>query len=521
LAAFAVLLGLGAPNPALAKDILINTPQGALIGGNSPRDANIAVFKGIPFAKPPIGARRWTYAEPFGNWTGARAAHDFGADCVQPSTMAVVAKPEQNFFYHPPGPMSEDCLYANVWTPHAALNGGAKLPVMVWIYGGGFVQGAASWPQYDGAALAARGVVLVSFNYRVGIFGLFSHPELSAESTHGASGNYYISDQIEALRWVRDNVAAYGGDPKRVTIFGESAGASAVTELMATPPARGLFSAAIVESGASFIPQMTQKAADEAGAAFAKTVGHASIADMRAVPADELLALARRNRFQQRGVEDGWLLPRLVSDIFAAGKQAPVPVITGSNHDEGIGFSEPAPSADAYRAYVHENYGPFASEVMALYPPTAWRASQAALIAYNVFGWRNESLARFTARAGQRAYLYQFAHVPPAMTGAFHTSEIPYVFGNLGEHFYSANMAVGEMRPEDQRLSETMMGYWVGFARSAGNPTAMSGWTPYSEGDKAYMSFENGEARAGHDLSPGSWQVFERINAWRKTQPAK
>ncbi len=143
--------------------------------------------------------------------------------------MMVVAQPERFFFYHPPGAMSEDCLYANVWSPRAALSGGAKLPVMVWIYGGGFVQGAASWPQYDGAQLAARGVVLVSFNYRVGVFGLFSHPELSAESAHHASGNYYMSDEIEALRWVHDNIAAYGGDPQRVTIFGESAGASAVT----------------------------------------------------------------------------------------------------------------------------------------------------------------------------------------------------------------------------------------------------------------------------------------------------
>lgn len=432
--------------------------------------------------------------------------------------MMVVAQPERFFFYHPPGAMSEDCLYANVWSPRAALSGGAKLPVMVWIYGGGFVQGAASWPQYDGAQLAARGVVLVSFNYRVGVFGLFSHPELSAESAHHASGNYYMSDEIEALRWVHDNIAAYGGDPQRVTIFGESAGASAVTELMASPPARGLFSAAIVESGGSFVPQIKQKAADEAGAAFMKTVGRANLADMRAIPAEELLTLAWQNRFQQRGVEDGWLLPGQVYDIFAAGKQAPAPVITGSNHDEGIGFVEPALSADAYRAYVREKYPTFDGDVLALYPTADFQASQGALIAYNLFGWRNETLARFTTRAGQRAYLYQFAHVPPAMTGAFHTSEIPYVFGNLGEHFYSANMAVGAMRAEDQRLSETMMNYWVSFARTAGDPKAMAGWTPYSESRQDYMSFAAGEAQPSRNLSPGSWTVFERINAARRSQ---
>lgn len=397
-----------------ADDIRIETPQGALLGRASERDPNIAVFKGVPYAKPPVGARRWTYAEPFGGWSGARTAHDFGPDCFQPSTMAAVDDPEENFFFHPPGEMSEDCLFANVWTPRATLGEvGAGLPVMVWIHGGGFVQGSASWPLYDGARLASRGAVLVSINYRVGIFGLFSHPELSAEAVSGVSGNYYLSDQIEALRWVQANIAAYGGDPNRVTIFGESAGASIVTELMASPSAHGLFSAAIAESGGSFVPLITLEAAETDGADFLAASGRANISALRDVPADELLALARQNNFRQRGVDDGWLLPGQVYDIFAEGRQAPVSVITGFNRDESQHFLAAASTRAEYDAYVLKNFGPFTEEVMALYPPSQWRVSQGRVATYNAFGWRNETLARFTARAGQNAYFYWFAHVPP------------------------------------------------------------------------------------------------------------
>jgi para-nitrobenzyl esterase len=515
---FGLVLGLCMTNTAHAEEVHLQTPQGALIGRVSERDANIAVFKGMPFAKPPVGPRRWTYAEPFGAWKGLRDASAFGPDCVQPSTMAVTADPEKNFFYHPPGRMSEDCLSINVWAPREALESQTKLPVMVWIYGGGFVQGASSWPTYDGARLAAKGVVFVSFNYRVGVFGLFSHPELSAESPHGASGNYYLSDGIEALRWVRDNIAAYGGDPKRVTIFGESAGASFVTELMATPPARGLFNAAIVESGASFIPQIKLKRAEEDGVAFTKAAGRVNIADMRAMPVEDLLAAARQNKFVQRAVDDGWLIPGQVYDIFAKGSQAPVPVITGFNRDESFGFVEAPANSEAYAAFVRKTYGPFAEEVLAHFPATDWPIAQSDLGAYNLFGWRNDTLARFTARAGQNAYLYRFEHIPPAMGSAFHTSEIPYAFGNLDLPFYSANMKVGAMRAEDRDLSETIMKYWVSFARTAGDPKAMSGWTPYAESDRTYLAFDHGQARSRTDLLPGTWALFERINAHRRAE---
>lgn len=501
---------------ACAKEVHLQTPQGAIVGRVSERETRVAVFKGVPFAKPPVGARRWTYAEPFGGWTGVRDASAFGPDCVQPATMAITADPESNFFYHPPGRMSEDCLHLNVWTPRDALKAEAKLPVMVWIYGGGFVQGAASWPSYDGARLAARGVVLVSFNYRVGIFGLFSHPELSAESPHGASGNYYLSDGIEALRWVRANIGAYGGDPERVTIFGESAGGSYVTELMAAPAARGLFSAAIVQSGGSFVPQVKLKRAEEDGLALTKAAGRTSIADLRAMPAGDLLALARERKFVQRAVDDGWLLPGQVYDIFAEGRQARVPVITGYNRDESFGFAETPATPDAYAAFVRETYGTLAEDTLAKFPAADWPNSQDDLAAYNLFGWRNETLARFTARGGQNAYLYRFEHVPPAMTKAFHTSEIPYVFGNLDLPFYSTNMKVGDMRAQDRDLSETMMNYWLSFAKTAGDRKAMAGWTPYTEGRGDYLAFERGKAHSRTDLLPGAWDLFERLHAGRR-----
>jgi para-nitrobenzyl esterase len=238
---------------------------------------------------------------------------------------------------------------------------------------------------------------------------------------------------------------------------------------------------------------------------------------MRAVPAEELLALARRHDFLQRAVDDGWLLPGQVHEIFAKGQQAPVPVITGYNRDESIGFVAPAESSAAYTAYVRKTFGVFEPDVLTLYTASGdFRAAQRDLAAYNIFGWRNETLARLTARAGQRAYLYQFAHTPPGMAGAFHTSEIAYVFGNLDQELYSANMKIGPLRPEDLRLSETMMKYWVAFARTAGDPAAMAGWAAYTESDRAYVSFEDGAAVARRDLLPGSWALFERINAARR-----
>jgi para-nitrobenzyl esterase len=258
------------------------------------------------------------------------------------------------------------------------------------------------------------------------------------------------------------------------------------------------------------------KAAEADGVALAKAAGRAGIADMRRMPAEGLLAAARQNKFVQRAVDDGWLIPGQVYDIFAKGQQAPVPVITGYNRDETFGFVEPPASADAYTAFVGKTYETFADEVLAHFPAADFPTARIDLGAYNLFGWRNETLALFVTRAGQNAYLYRFEHVPPAMASAFHTSEIPYVFGNLDLPFYSTNMKVGAMRAADRDLSETMMKYWVLFARTAGDAKVMSGWKPYTESEKAYVAFDQGQARVRTDLMPGTWDLFERINAWRR-----
>jgi len=324
------------------------------------REDGLAVYKGIPFAAPPVGELRWRAPQPAAKWEGVRPAEKFAPECVQGS-------------YGGPAPaMSEDCLYLNVWSP--AKSASARVPVLVWIYGGGFAGGATSIPDYSGEVLAKKGVVLVSIAYRLGSLGFLAHPELSAESPQHASGNYGLLDMIAALEWIKKNIAAFGGDPEKVTIFGESAGGIAVSQLCASPLAKGLISGAISESGGSFGPPRPTGApgenmrllanAEKDGLAFQINAGASSLADLRKLPAEKILASTRGMAWPNT---DGWVIPGDQYLLYDAKKFNDIPVLIGYNSDEGASFSHDS-EPKAYIDGVRKRYGSFAESLLKAYP---------------------------------------------------------------------------------------------------------------------------------------------------------
>ena len=437
-------------------------------------------FKGIPFAAPPVGERRWLPPAPVAAWGGERAAETFGPRCMQSSRPSLGGGVP---------PLSEDCLYLNVWSV-STLN--EQRPVMVWIHGGALTAGAGSGTSYDGAALARRGVVVVTINYRLGPFGYLAHPLLTSESPHAASGNYGVLDQIAALEWVQRNIAGFGGDPGRVTIFGESAGAWSVQTLLATPLAAGLFHGAIGESGGvleSYGGTPALPTVEAEGERFGRTLletddpAVVTLAAMRASSAVDVMATATapEGRIQTRPVVDGWVLPDTTKAIFQAGQQHAVPVLVGWNADEGSLAAGRAPADVAtYHAWAGETFGDDAAAFLKVYPAdTAETAREAFLNAYGDqnFGWEMREWARLTANVAQPAFLYHFSRIPPGSeTGVYHGAEIRYVFGNLfapgAPHDYSLL---------DGWVSDLMASFWVAFA-TTGDPNSPDTppWLAYS-----------------------------------------
>jgi len=480
-----VAVVLAASLPASAQ---VRTRSG-LVEGTASADGRVRVFRGIPFAAPPVGALRWREPQPAPAWKGVRKADKFGARCMQGRIFGDMAFRDE---------MSEDCLHLNVWTP--ARKGGERLPVMVWIYGGGFQAGSASEPRQDGERLAReKGVVVVSFNYRLGVFGFLAHPELTKEA--GGSGNYGLFDQLAALRWVQENVAAFGGDPRRVTVFGESAGSFSVSALMASPLARGLFQRAIGESGAFFsgpegtLAQRSLADTEQQGLKFAEASGARSLAELRARPADEMLqaALKGPGRWFSPNI-DGRLLPADVSKIYAEGRQARVPLLAGWNADEvrgGVLMAKERPTARTFSAQARQRFGDDAEALLKLYPAaTDEEALESAsslagdlFIGYATWKW----IETHRATAGTNVYRYSFDHAVPvapgpavggrtptrADIGARHAGEIEYVFGTLD--------SIGApLLPSDRKVSELVMSYWTNFARTGDpNGAGLPRWPGY------------------------------------------
>ena len=449
----------------------------------------VHAFLGIPYGQPPVSDLRWKPPVPAANWKGVRKATEFGAHCLQGNVFGDMT------FRDPGG--SEDCLTLNVWVP--AKPSSAKLPVMVWIYGGGFVAGTTSEGRQDGTHLAQHGVVVVSMNYRLGVFGFLVHPELAKESGRNSAGNYGLLDQLLALHWVHDNIASFGGDPGNVTIFGESAGSFSVCAQMASPLAKGLFQKAIGESGAAFsrsglsfdpMPARAEKDAKLIG----EKLGVHTLAELRALPAQKIL-----DAFippQSRGFDfgpdiDGYFLPEPVPAIFATGKQNDVPLLAGWNHDEGsfeIAFAPQKPTAESMKAAAEKDFGDKAAEFLRLYPTdtdehvlrSAEDYAGDKFIALSTWDW----LESQSKTGKQPVYRYRFDMAPPSSdpkvpnTNAYHSAEIEYVFGQLD------SKAGVPWRPEDRQLSELMQKYWTNFAKS-GDPNGpdLPKWPAYTAAD--------------------------------------
>jgi para-nitrobenzyl esterase len=495
----------------LAQDNVpgVETRQGKLIGQYADQNAGVSVFKGIPFAAPPVGQARWKPPQPAPGWTGERMADSFGPDCMQQPY------PEGSFFYRPARISSEDCLYLNVWT---AAEPGANRPVMVWLHGGALTRGSGAISTYDGASLALKDVVLVTVNYRLGVFGYLAHPELIAESPHFSAGNYGILDQIQALRWVQENIQAFGGDPSNVTIFGESAGAWSVHFLTASPLAKGLFHKAIAQSGARMDVRMeldrqtsAGSSASAAGARLAEQLGVSTLDGLRAMPGRQLLDAAAEAGFRTDGIVDGWVLPAQPFTLFSEGRQNKVPVLLGFNSNEGttLGAASGLPGTpEAYETRLRAIYGDLADMVLEVYPADDIRRSTLDIFRDSSFGWHMVTWANLTRHVDEPAYLYYFTHRPPGPMaqelGAYHAAEIAYVFNNV-------HTLRNQPSALDFRLGDIMSDYWVNFARH-GVPSApgQPEWRPYSNAERHYLLFGS-RVSAEVNLLPDNWAVFDRV----------
>jgi para-nitrobenzyl esterase len=481
---FTLLLALISAYYATAQTAfnVVQTNAGK-ISGTVSDDKRVHIFKGIPFAAPPVGVLRWKAPQPVKPWAGVKNCTAFAKSPIQakPNEFGVYTRE----FLIKDEPLSEDCLYLNIWT--GARSPIEKRPVMVWIYGGGFVSGGTNVPIYDGEAMAKKGVILVSIAYRVGILGFLAHPELTNESPNHASGNYGLMDMLAALKWVQKNIAAFGGDPNNVTIAGQSAGSMSVNSLVASPLGKGLFKKAIAESGANFIPNsfgtITLKQAEQDGVKTAEKLGAASLADLRKLPAEALL-----KQFGGHPIVDGYVLPQSIGDIFAANKENQVPVLTGWNADDA--FIGQLKNAADYKAAALQKYGDKADMFLKLYPGSTDEeaaASQIAISRDQTFGAQNYTWAKVQSAKGKASvYLYRFTRCLPATAnfvkyGAFHTGEVAYVFNNL-------KFLHRPFEPTDHQLAITMSSYWVNFAKT-GNPNGagLPAWPAFNNSTNLVM----------------------------------
>ena len=501
--------------PSISQhDPIVKAPAGAVEGQ---MEDGLRTFKGIPYALPPVGPLRWRPPTPMPRWTNVRKAIDFGPACFQP-------KPQLSTIYAGnPMPMSEDCLTLNIWAPANAHNA----PVFFWMHGGALTVGASRDPLIDGARLASQGIIVVSINFRLGVFGWLAHPELSKESPLGISGNYSLLDSIEALHWVQRNIHAFGGDPSNVTIAGESSGALTVMYLMASPPARGLFAKAIAESAYMISTPDLKKAsfgspsAEESGLKLAAALHAPDIAAMRAIDAEKLSLAAPASGYAPWGTIDGHLLPHQLIDVFDKGEQAPVPLLAGFNSGEIRSLTVLAPHAPAtateYETPIRDRYLDLSNEFLRLYPSSNMQESIWATTRDALYGWTAQRLVKKQTALGQPSFLYFFDHGYPAEDSAnlhgFHASELPYVFGTFNgtpPHWPKVPNT-----PQEKTFSDAMIGYWSSFART-GHPQAANepDWPAFGP-TGSYMAFEQAPQPSDH-LLPGMYEFNEEVVCRRR-----
>ena len=475
---------------------------------------NLRVFKGIPFAAPPVGDLRWKAPQPVKKWDGIKQATKFAPAPVQAG--------------NPASGISEDCLYLNVWTP--AKSSEEKLPVMVWIYGGGFSFGSTDDPICDGVNLAKKGVVVVSIAYRVGQLGFLAHPELSAENPNNVSGNYGLLDQIAGLKWVHKNIANFGGDPDKVTIFGESAGGISVSMLCASPLAKGLFQGAISESGGSFGPtrpttypgenMKTLKFAESEGVEYVKQFGVSSIAELRKLPAEKFIPKIGHWYWEVWPIIDGYVIPDVQTKLYEEGNYNDVPVLIGYNSDEGASFSREK-TPDEYIANVEKRYGKFADTLIAAYPVGKNSVPKTArdLMRDAAFGWQTWKWARLQSQTGKSNVFYYYFDQHPDYPkdspmyghGSPHGQDVAYVFMTLD------SLGRNNISESDRKLSETMGTYWTNFAKY-GNPNGegVPEWPAFSDANPQVM-YLTANPHIGPVPSEKSMKVLDAYFKWRLT----
>jgi len=513
-AAALVLMAMASLSAAHAQGAgpVVRIAQGELRGATKP---GVETFKGIPFAKPPVGSLRWRAPEPAGSWSGVRDATVASPACVQSGELAFARK------------QSEDCLYLNVWRP-AGVKAGAKLPVMVWIHGGGFVRGTGSAPQYDGSHVARRGVIQVTINYRLGRLGFFAHPALTAENPGGPLGNYGLLDQIAGLKWVKANIAAFGGDAAKVTIFGESAGGMAVNDLMVSPLARGLFSKAIAQSSGGRMPPLpirgaAKLTAEGIGLSVATRLGvtgegQEALNALRALPPEKFTVDSGRSfNGEIRSVPaapmiDGVVLAESPIAAFEGGREAKVPYIIGANSFEASLVPEATENPEAVLARTGAR-----EKIVAVYGGDPKRASQN-FTTETMMVEPARNLARLHARNGQPTWFYHFSFVPPAWRAMYpglpHAGEIPYVFNTIQD--YETTIEYGRAppaTPEDLPIAQSAISYWTAFAKTA-NPGKAGGpqWPRYNPAAEELLEFGMGGPKVVRDFHKASLDLVEQLS---------
>jgi para-nitrobenzyl esterase len=477
------------------------------------KSGDIAVFKGIPFAEPPVGNLRWKAPQPKSDWKGTLECVSFSASPVQNKPVPFMMWTEE--FITPPEKLSEDCLYLNVWTP--SKSSGDKLPVFVWIYGGGFSSGSAACAIYDGEEMAKKGIVFVSINYRVGVLGFLAHPELSKESTSNTSGNYGLLDQVAALKWIRDNITAFGGDPGKVTIAGQSAGSMSVWSMIVSPLTKGLFRAAIPQSGGitTNLLGKSYEAAEARGVEYMKNAKAADIAELRNVPAEELFKISSGNGagggLSFAPVFDGYVLPKDVLQAFKDGSFNNVTVMAGwVTGDGNMGFG-PKQVPEKYRQDAIEKYGDNAEKFLKLFPGNTAEelkssASRLGLLSFAAMA--DYTWAGFTKSP---LYVYEFSHVPvdkPGFPnyGAFHTSEVPFALNNL----YTWKRP---WRDTDLTVEKTMSSYWANFIKTANpNGAGLPEWKTYVRSSGDIMEIGD-QSKMISGLYKNEFEFLEKVNS--------
>lgn len=484
-----ILIAFVIQSITLQKSAAPASIESGLISGVSTATAGVRVFKGIPFAAAPVGDLRWRAPQPAPKWQGVRVADRFGPSCTQ--RLGGELLPWTKEFMHQ-GETSEDCLYLNVWT--SSKSPAERLPVLVFIHGGAYQEGSGSVAVYDGEKLAAKGLIVVTINYRLGVLGFLAHPELTKESEHNSSGNYGLLDQIAALQWLKRNITAFGGDPARITVSGQSAGAFSVHNLIASERARGLFQGAIAESGSTMAtpPMLSLADAEKAGVTFAESKGAHSIKELRAIAAPQLIA-STNTPMRWGPIVDGWALVNSPAAIIASGKHIDVPFLTGFNADEGSASRTYGKlKATEFQKQANDRYSEMAPAFLTLYPSasdetaaTAQKESARDRNRVSMHVW-----AKMRAAASKsKGWTYFFTRAIPwpehPEYAAFHTSEVPYVFGNL-------HMLNRPWEEVDRKLSKKMMAYWVNFV-SKGDPNG-KGLPKWPEFDpNKPVTFELGE----------------------------